>query len=530
MEFKGFLTHYGFVVPKHVLKARFGDRYDDFIDKLIITYVPKFGAAKKAAMFTHIVCGGQECVCLPRTLIDVLSRKVLTRIDILFRPIITIDTMLHIDLYHNQQLIVNYLSGTVFTDQRRIAGRATCILNMLAGMGKTYVAAALIARLRMRTLYIVPKRPLASQAVKDIRACLYADDVAQTMWVGAFDKKAEKAVMLRTGRTDPLGRTKSDPQTVVDQQGVTVIVINSALMRDAGFFSRYSFIIMDEVHSYCSAKRMAIFRKASAPLILGMSATTNDRTDGFDKIAHKELAFDGVIHASDIDGWEVEDVVFDCTARVIHYSGPPSHTQNLTHKSTGKVFTHYMYNQFIDDPYRLKLTVSELIRLYDWADEGRTHSIYVFAEEIDILKKAREALSRELRGRNRADIAADMATPEIDVDLAMFTGGQSAAEINGSVMRSRVLFSTYGYAGTGISIEKMTAILFLTPRKANMKQILARILRRGGDTLIPRVVVDLVDSKTSLRYQLGQRGVIYDFYRFKVENVKVRYTDIHLGG
>lgn len=511
-EFKGFLSHYGFIVPRHTLKTRFGPRYDEFLDRLIITYVPKFGGVKRAILYKSVVCGGQECICLPRTLVRVLGRKILTKIDVLFTPIIAINANLHVEMYRNQTLIVDYLYNVVFTDDRRRDGTATCILNMLAGMGKTYVAAALITRLKTRTLYIVPKIPLATQAVKDIRTCLYEDDVVTPdVLVGAFDKKGKK----------------SDPQTIVDRQGVTVIVINSALMKDAAFFSKYSFIIMDEVHSYCSRKRMEIFKKACVPMILGMSATTEDRQDGFDVVAHKELAFDGIIRAEAIDGFTVEDVVFNCTARVIHYSGPPSHTQNLTHKSTGKVFTHYMYNQFIDDPYRMKLIVNELVRLYDWVgDEGRQHNIYVFAEEIDILRKARDALSAELHARNRGDIAAAIGAPEIDKDLGMFTGGLSAEEIGGVTGRCRVLFSTYGYAGTGISIEKMTAILFLTPRKANMKQILARILRRGSDILIPRICVDIVDRKTVLKYQLGQRAVSYEFYGFVTENIEIKYSDI----
>lgn len=72
----------------------------------------------------------------------------------------------------------------------------------------------------------------------------------------------------------------------------------------------------------------------------------------------------------------------------------------------------------------------------------------------------------------------------------------------------------------------MTAILFITPRKANMKQTIARVLRRGSDISIPRIVVDFVDNKTALRYQVGARKQAYEFYQFKIEEVKVKYDNV----
>ena len=71
----------------------------------------------------------------------------------------------------------------------------------------------------------------------------------------------------------------------------------------------------------------------------------------------------------------------------------------------------------------------------------------------------------------------------------------------------------------------MTAMMFLTPRKANMKQILARMLRRGSDNRIPRICVDIVDNKTALRYQVGERRNAYSIYGFQQSDTKVSYRD-----
>jgi hypothetical protein len=75
---------------------------------------------------------------------------------------------------------------------------------------------------------------------------------------------------------------------------------------------------------------------------------------------------------------------------------------------------------------------------------------------------------------------------------------------------------------------KMTAMMFLTPRKANMKQTIARILRRGSDLRIPRVLVDIVDKKTALKYQAGARAIAMTFYGFEREEIYVNWSDIKI--
>jgi superfamily II DNA or RNA helicase len=438
-----------------------------------------------------------------------LSNHILDSVENLLPEMNKIPVRLNLDLYENQQLLINYLNAEVFTQARIDDGSACALLNLRAGMGKTFVAGGIIARLGLRTLYVVPKRPLMIQAVKDLRACFYPDDgTIPNTYIGAYGKTKKK-----------------DPSSNVANQGITVIVINSALERDEAFFRGYSLVIYDEVHSYCSETRREIFRKCSTNVCLGMSATTEDRNDGFDPIAHKELAFDGIIRAENVPGFTYEDVKFDCRAKLINYSGPAEHTHNLTHEATGNIFVSYMYKQYLRDQYRLKLVVDELIALYDWRGEnGQKHNVYLFAEEIDLLKIAMEALQTELNKRERADIADDLAVPELG--LEMFTGGLKDDQVTRIASEGRVLCSTYGYAGTGVSIPKMSCIMFLTPRKAQMKQILARILRRGSDMSIPRHVIDIIDTKTCLRYQVGARMIAYDHYGFETEKVKVKYTDI----
>lgn len=508
-QHRGYLTHTGFFVPIVTLKQRLGIAgYTTVLKKLTKISVQKVGPPKIARMYLEFdLTPKLRCVYLPRCIGLGLVGKVLTSVDILFKPIVNQPLPLAINLYENQVVLTDYLMKNIYTPERIATGRATCILNLRAGMGKTFVASGLFSALSMRGLYVVPTRPLALQAVKDLKVCMDPSVI-----IGLFGKTK-----------------KSDPTTTVANQHVTVIVINSAIKQNEAFFSGYSLVILDEVHMYCTDQRRAIFRMSSH-CVLGMSATTEDRDDGFDVIAHKELGL--IIRADKVPGFTYEDVMFDGTARIISYNGPTEFTQNLIHESTQRVFTHYMHNQFIADPHRTKVVVDELIKLYDWRDaNGNKHHIYVFAEEVEILRTARCAFAAALK--HRADIVADIVAPElgeVDVEnhtdgLEMFTGGLKDEKINEIILKGRVLFATFGFAATGTSILKMSAMIFLTPRKANMKQCVARILRRGSNIEIPRIVVDVVDNKTALRYQVGKRMLAYDFYGFKRENIKIKYSD-----
>ena len=493
----GYLTTEGFIVPLDLLKQSFGSKYNSFLSKLTITHFQKIGPPKQAYMYKKVLRGGITCMQLPRTLIRVfLDNKILSDVEILLPVIKPIDVRLFIELFENQQIIVKYLLDNVFVHKRMIAGTATCIFNLKAGQGKTFVAGGIIACARMRTLYIVPKRPLMIQAVKDLRACLYPDDDKPTINIGQYGN-----IKKRDPRTDPRN------------QDVTVIVINSALLLSADFFRGYNLVILDEVHSYCSDQRKEIFRKASLNMCLGMSATTEDRTDGFDPIAHKELAFDGIIRAENIPGFKYEEVDFITDVKVIRYKGPPEFTQTLTHDSTGKIFTPYMNKQFLRDPMRMQLVIKELRELYDWKDDkGNQHCIYVFSEERDALKDVYRELKKSFEYVDAPELRIQLG----DNDVGEFIGGIKDAEITTMRENARILLTTYGYSGTGVSIDKMTAILFLTPRRANMKQILARILRRGGNKDIRRKVIDIVDDKTPIKYQYGSRLIAYEFYNMEV--------------
>jgi hypothetical protein len=506
-------------------------------------------------MYTEVDVASSDAkiryLLLPRTLFTFLSRvmPVKLRLD----PLVKINVSMQISLYDNQRVLSDYIMKNILTVDRISTGSCSAYINMKAGLGKTFLGADLIARCGLRTLWVVPKKPLATQAVRDFTVCFYPK---------------EGTVMTNTpriGKFDPKYRTrakKGDPSSNVSSQDITIIVINSAVKQPREFFAGYSLVVLDEAHTYCSVSRRTIFSKI-APAVIGMSATTEDRTDGLDPVAIKALAYDGIIRAEDIPGFMTEDVHFDCNVDAIYYRGAPKYTQALTHPSTGRIFTPYMHRMFMEDPWRTQLIINELRALYDWVgDDGSKHRIYVFCEtraplfmlhqllkdsfdvdapEIDenipnddestminqnsLLESAGHDESTMINQNSLLESAGHDLIAHID-DVGEFIGGISDSKVRDLRDNARVLLTTYGYSGTGVSIEDATAILFATPRRANMKQILARIMRRGGAPGVVRRIIDIIDQSTALYGQYADRALAYDFYNMNIYPRKVRYNDI----
>jgi hypothetical protein len=241
-----------------------------------------------------------------------------------------------------------------------------------------------------------------------------------------------------------------------------------------------------------------------------MSATTAERKEGTDLISHRELAFGGILYGADL--LKDNNEHFDCDVKIINYYGPDEHTRALVHESTDVLFCHYMYQQFAGDPWRMQLIIREIAELYNWrGDNGQTHLIYVFCEELEPLTMVYKQLFETFGDA--------ISCPEV----RSLVGGIDSATLTSIRESARIILTTYGFSGTGISINHASAILFLTPRKAQMNQILARILRRGSDREIRRQVRDIVDARTPLRHQVKVRKEAYLFYKMNVSEANVSW-------
>ena len=98
---------------------------------------------------------------------------------------------------------------------------------------------------------------------------------------------------------------------------------------------------------------------------------------------------------------------------------------------------------------------------------------------------------------------------EDNTTLSVLTGGSKGEQINNSVEKATMIFTTYGYMGTGKSIPKMDTILPVTPRRNGFEQVIGRIFRPGPNKNV-RWLVDLVDWKINLKSQWYERLNVYE--------------------
>lgn len=487
------LSPVGFVISMKDAVRALGPIRKQFFDSLTVIYNPKVGPRIVTRLWQERMCAGALYYIFPRATCRMFAIKY--HINVFF-PLVPEIPRFASYAYDNQLTIVNYLRENVFTHDRCSNGTATAILNLRAGEGKTFTAGRLIGELGLRTLYVVPKSPLAVQTVSDLRVLTHGMGIT----VGRLGDRRKRSPPLNTHH-------------------ITVAVINSAIAQPPAFFAQYALTILDEVHAYCTHSRSIIFRRCTRA-VLGMSATTENRVDKMDPVAHRALASDGIIRAENIPGFAYEEIAFIREVRAIMYYGPPEYTETLRHESTGRVFCPYMTDQFMRDPYRMKLFTQELRILFDWrGPAGQQHRIYVFCSQLKPLRTAYDAIV--------AAFSADgIAAPELGAGANLFVGGISNDTINQTVSTARIILTTYGYSGTGVSIQDATAMIFLDGRREGMLQILARITRRGSDMTIPRVYVDIVDAGTALRGQYSSRKAAYMFYKATITRQIIHWNDI----
>ena len=88
---------------------------------------------------------------------------------------------------------------------------------------------------------------------------------------------------------------------------------------------------------------------------------------------------------------------------------------------------------------------------------------------------------------------------------------------------AHVVLTTYGFSRRGISLPDMTALVLASPRRHGSTQTLGRILRRGSDESILRVIVDVVDVCTGLKSQSTERKRAYTMKGYPDTKIKYSY-------
>lgn len=439
-------------------------------------------------------------------------------------------------LYDYQRIYVEYLVRARLTAATWQNGNGQVYVQLDTGLGKTYLALALVAALRLPTLFVVPTLQLQSDGADTARELFPHLNVVSYSNVEA--RRCEKK-----GLTPP-GATNAD---------IIFCVVNTASKKPPEFFMGFGLIILDEVHEF-HARTLVKLLEAPSPYLVGLSATPLIRPNKLDRIVPmylgKPLSLLDVLKDQHGEAGAEEmikllEFKFDGVVREVWYEGHPA-TLEPGDLQGPPLLPIQRIGRIICDPHRIELIAAEVERILHlhetlppdqldyWGlglDEHgvvRRHSVFVFAEHRDYLPTLRKALLRRVDEREFY-----LMDPEEDPDASsavVLRGGASEEDRRGA-RHTRVVLTTYGYSRRGVSFEHMTALVEATPRRNGYMQILGRICRLTRDPSlrsIRRIVVDVRDTKSPLDSQSSGRRPVYREKNWGVSYVRNTFEDFKL--
>lgn len=394
-------------------------------------------------------------------------------------------------LTNNQNIIYEEIFKNYYTNKRVEYGSAGLILNLEAGQGKSYLAAYVAYKLQKKTAIIMHSTSLLEQWSKVLQNCF-----GKSVSIGYYyaKKKVDGDFVL----------------IIIDSATSHDFKVNGEIKTPIEYFSQFGFIIYDECHTYANKFSQKALRVAQAPYMLGLSATPDENTQGFDPAVWWDIG--PILTANALDGYEATSENFSATVHRIMYYGSPTYTKQIINEHTSLTSTSETINMICEDNIRTSIVIDCIM---NGLDKGLY--MFVFADRREYLLMIQEQL------KAIKNIEGEIV--DNDKDFVRIVGGAKNAELEDAEINSRVIFTTYQYMGTGKSIIKMNGLVLATPRKTKMKQYINRIFRLGSDESIERHIWDICDMKLKLANQWNARHSYYKEKNYNIVTEKIRYED-----
>ena len=445
-------------------------------------------------------------------------------------------------LNDNQTVIVNYLINNIYNDKFMKLGAAGTILNQKAGQGKSYSSSYLIGVFKKMAAIIVHTIGMVEQWAKVLAIC-YPNNT-----VGYYygNKKIQGDIMIIVYKS-----AMSDEFT-----------FNSVVFKPLDFYNQFGFIIFDECHLYANNYCKKLFEIAQAPYMLGLSATPDENINQFDALTWWSIG--PVTLAESIPGYSEVNGNFTATMHKLKYYGNPKCISDdvITIKNQDgsiKKMTNVssVTNSVSCDEARNVLIIQCILKCLE-----KNLYIYVFADRRNYLELLQSMLREHFKNCNNktsnnktsnnetsaivinnstinetsaivtnnetSDVNETSAIVTNDEEFIRIVGGATNEQLDYAETKSKVIFTTYQFGGTGKSIIKMNALIFATPRKTHMKQYIGRIFRLGSDNTIDRQIYDIVDMRTTLKNQFNTRNKYYKENKFKIIEYEHKFDDKNL--
>jgi hypothetical protein len=386
----------------------------------------------------------------------------------------------------NQKMVTDIILSQYYTPERSAVGSAGVIVDLDAGQGKSYVAAYIIAKLQKKTAIILHTTALVEQWVKVLQTSL--GDVSIGYYYSKRKIDGDIIIMIVNSASKP------------------TFTFGNIEMEANDFYKQFGFIIYDECHLYCNSMALKTLKNAQSTYMMGLSATTNENSLGYDRSVWWNIG--PVLDTRAIPGFVSTSEDFTAIVHRVMYIGPDKYTKSIVNEHTGMTCSARTINMICEDKRRSKLIIK-------CVKEGLALGLnmFVFADRREYLLQLRDMLQD-----------GEILTTEDE--FVRIVGGAASDALETAELKSKVIFTTYQYMGTGKSVVKMTGLVLANPRKSKMKQYINRIFRLGSDITIQRHIWDICDMKLSLASQWYVRKKHYDSKGYEIVPKRVHYTEI----
>jgi hypothetical protein len=452
-----------------------------------------------------------------------------------------------------QTVIVENVIKNYFTDEKAKSGEAGVVVEVEAGLGKTFIASMIFKHLGLKTLYIVPNKYLLDQAIDDFKKC-FGDTVKYGEYSCREKRDGDIIFMIINSVMSKefiVTKTPSGKKTTKN---------TSCEISPVDYMRQFGLSIWDEVHEYASDKRAVSFSRVNTKYMLGLTAEANSRVDKLDFVVHNNCG--SVLVAESIEGFKLPDQErFNSNITIVNYSGPNEYCKTIYNK-TGMMSSTEMSKQLCRDPYRTYFILTEIIRLcknghnvFIWCDMRRGVNMYRnYLEKIGITPTTIDDEASDESNDDEPDCENDTTNNNNTNNNNYNTNSDSIVEyendesdilpnvmfgfLMGSITKkeileakeSQIIIATYQYAYRGVSLPNFDAMIMTTPRRAKTYQTLKRIFRMGGDISITREIIDIVDIRTKLKKQKSTRMEQYKkpIFNATITNNNIDYSQISL--
>ena len=308
------------------------------------------------------------------------------------------------------------------------------IIQSPVGSGKTVIAVAVMARLNLKTLIVVPTDHLMRQWHERLKAFSVLRDRDIGMVRGNICDFTNKKVVI--GMIHSLCKPGRYPSSLYDSFGL---------------------VVTDECHKVSAPTFSQMMPMFHSKYRLGLSATPR-RKDGLENVFFYHI---GKVCAP-VPKQRIKPSIV-----LVKYKGLDAHHKGCSWN--GQLSLGKYHNKLALSYERNKFLAGLVCRTYN-----KDRDVLLLCDRIGIIE-------------NVKNMAVKMGLP--DNAIGIFTGSKKVG------LDRRVILATYGSAGLGADIPRLSTLILATPR-TDVEQAVGRILR--GFTGKEPVVIDVVDEASHI--------------------------------